>query len=303
MTLLGLAIAPTARSWPDSGRKYSRSRLDGRGRRRAWIPCRSGTRSARATTRRTDRRDAPLDLATIRSEGAAVSDETEPGEGNSPAAWVAVIIMLVAIAGGTLAFWFDVPWLVWSCAGLVVVGALVGGDPASKLGLRRQRAPATRRRCIPRVLSDLVAGAVADASERRAVRRLAQVEADALARPPALDVMAALAPAERVKIIAEVKRASPSRGRLADIADPASLAVSYQTGGASAISVLTEGRRVPRVARRPRGGPRRRRHPGAAQGLHRRPVPGVRGASRGSRPRAADRRGARTAAARRACTR
>ena len=27
MTLLGLAIAPTARSWPDSGRKYSRSRL------------------------------------------------------------------------------------------------------------------------------------------------------------------------------------------------------------------------------------------------------------------------------------
>jgi indole-3-glycerol phosphate synthase len=46
-----------------------------------------------------------------------------------------------------------------------------------------------------------------------------------------------------VKIIAEVKRASPSRGALAEIADPASLAVSYQTGGASAISVLTEGRR------------------------------------------------------------
>lgn len=46
-----------------------------------------------------------------------------------------------------------------------------------------------------------------------------------------------------MKVIAEVKRASPSRGRLAEIADPASLAVSYQTGGASAISVLTEGRR------------------------------------------------------------
>ncbi|CAN5531388.1 indole-3-glycerol phosphate synthase TrpC [soil metagenome] len=55
--------------------------------------------------------------------------------------------------------------------------------------------------------------------------------------------MAALAPNERVKIIAEVKRASPSRGRMADIADPASLAVSFQTGGASAISVLTEQRR------------------------------------------------------------
>ncbi len=93
------------------------------------------------------------------------------------------------------------------------------------------------------MLDELVAGAVADASERRAARSLQQVEADAHARPPALDAVAALAPADRVKIIAEVKRASPSRGALADIVDPAALAVSYQTGGAAAISVLTEGRR------------------------------------------------------------
>ncbi|MFC5501655.1 indole-3-glycerol phosphate synthase TrpC [Lysinimonas soli] len=93
------------------------------------------------------------------------------------------------------------------------------------------------------MLSDLVAGAVADAAERRAVRSLEAVEADARAATPALDVLSALAPGERVKIIAEVKRASPSRGPLAEIADPASLAVSYQTGGASAISVLTEQRR------------------------------------------------------------
>ena len=72
---------------------------------------------------------------------------------------------------------------------------------------------------------------------------LAAVEAAALARPIALDAVSALAPADRVKIIAEVKRASPSRGALAEIADPAALAVSYETGGASAISVLTEGRR------------------------------------------------------------
>jgi indole-3-glycerol phosphate synthase len=93
------------------------------------------------------------------------------------------------------------------------------------------------------VLSDLVAGAVADASDRLAARGFDVVEADALARPAALDVLAALAPADGVKLIAEVKRASPSRGVLADITDPASLAVSYQTGGASAISVLTEQRR------------------------------------------------------------
>lgn len=69
------------------------------------------------------------------------------------------------------------------------------------------------------------------------------MESDALARPPALNAELALAPADRVKIIAEVKRASPSRGPLADIVDPAALAVSYQTGGAAAISVLTESRR------------------------------------------------------------
>ncbi len=88
-----------------------------------------------------------------------------------------------------------------------------------------------------------MAGALADAAERRAARPLAAVEAAAAARPPALDVLKALAPSDRVKIIAEVKRASPSRGPLAEIGDPAALAVSYQTGGASAISVLTEQRR------------------------------------------------------------
>jgi len=93
------------------------------------------------------------------------------------------------------------------------------------------------------VLADLVAGALEDADRRRSERPLAQVEAAALARPEALDALAALAPAERVKIIAEVKRASPSRGSLAAIPDPAALAVSYETGGASAISVLTEERK------------------------------------------------------------
>jgi indole-3-glycerol phosphate synthase len=93
------------------------------------------------------------------------------------------------------------------------------------------------------MLADLTAGAVQDAEARASEQPLAVVEAAALAQPPAIDALAALAPADRVKIIAEVKRASPSRGPLADIVDPAALAVSYQTGGAAAISVLTEGRR------------------------------------------------------------
>ncbi|MBC7590787.1 MAG: hypothetical protein H7226_07045 [Salinibacterium sp.] len=52
--------------------------------------------------------------------------ESEPGHGNSPAAWTAVIIMLVAFGIGTLAFWFSIAWLVFVSAGLLVVGVLTG---------------------------------------------------------------------------------------------------------------------------------------------------------------------------------
>ncbi|GAA5027556.1 indole-3-glycerol phosphate synthase TrpC [Microbacterium fluvii] len=93
------------------------------------------------------------------------------------------------------------------------------------------------------MLADLTAGAVADAEERAHSRSLADVERDALAQAPARDAFLALTPADRVKIIAEVKRASPSRGDLASIPDPALQARLYEQGGASAISVLTEQRK------------------------------------------------------------
>ncbi|HXD61933.1 MAG TPA: DUF6704 family protein [Lacisediminihabitans sp.] len=56
-----------------------------------------------------------------------MSDDTsDPGHGNSPAAWTAVIIMLAAFAAGTVAFFLDLPVLVWACAGLLIVGLIVG---------------------------------------------------------------------------------------------------------------------------------------------------------------------------------
>jgi indole-3-glycerol phosphate synthase len=93
------------------------------------------------------------------------------------------------------------------------------------------------------VLDGLVAGALDDAARRRETRSLAQVESQASNALPALDARAALQRTNTVKVIAEVKRASPSRGILASIPDPALLARQYALGGAAAISVLTEERR------------------------------------------------------------
>ncbi|HLT68326.1 MAG TPA: indole-3-glycerol phosphate synthase TrpC [Microbacterium sp.] len=93
------------------------------------------------------------------------------------------------------------------------------------------------------LLADLTAGAVADAESRRAELSLAEVERRAAAQYPALDAVSFLTRGETIRVIAEVKRASPSRGDLAAIPDPALQAARYEAGGASAISVLTEGRR------------------------------------------------------------
>ena len=46
-----------------------------------------------------------------------------------------------------------------------------------------------------------------------------------------------------MSLIAEVKRSSPSKGDLANISDPISLAKSYEIGGADIVSVLTESRK------------------------------------------------------------
>ena len=92
------------------------------------------------------------------------------------------------------------------------------------------------------VLDEIVAGVREDVAARESALPLAAVKELAATVPPALDALAALR-APGVAVIAEVKRRSPSRGALAAIADPASLAGEYQAGGARMISVLTEQRR------------------------------------------------------------
>ena len=92
------------------------------------------------------------------------------------------------------------------------------------------------------VLDDILEGVRADLSDRQSRTSLDELKALASARPAALDAEAVLR-GDGVKVIAEVKRSSPSKGALAAIADPAALASDYQAGGAHIISVLTEGRR------------------------------------------------------------
>ncbi|GAB3286035.1 indole-3-glycerol phosphate synthase TrpC [Sinomonas notoginsengisoli] len=96
------------------------------------------------------------------------------------------------------------------------------------------------------VLDDIIAGVREDLAERIRLVPASAVKAASAERPAALDAWAALgggAPAGELRIISEVKRKSPSKGDLAEITDPASLAAQYERGGASAISVLTEQRR------------------------------------------------------------
>ena len=68
---------------------------------------------------------------------------------------------------------------------------------------------------------------------------LASVRSRAEAQPTAPSFLDALLQ-PGVAVIAEVKRASPSRGAMAEIPDAAALATQYRAGGAAAISVLTE---------------------------------------------------------------
>jgi indole-3-glycerol phosphate synthase len=93
------------------------------------------------------------------------------------------------------------------------------------------------------VLEDIIAGVREDLAAREAALPLAELRAAASEQAPAKDVVGALRRDDAVTVIAEVKRSSPSKGPLADIADPASLARDYASGGAAMISVLTEQRR------------------------------------------------------------
>ena len=92
------------------------------------------------------------------------------------------------------------------------------------------------------ILSEIVARKAADVETARRRISAAEMRARAEAAPPPRPFIKQFAGADRsaVNIIAEVKRASPSKGPIRPDLDPGLLARAYAAGGAAAISVLTD---------------------------------------------------------------
>ena len=94
------------------------------------------------------------------------------------------------------------------------------------------------------ILARIAADTRAETARRKARRPLAEVEALAAVASPPRGFAAALAAAvakDGLALIAEIKKASPSRGLIRPDFDPETLARGYRAGGASCLSVLTNG--------------------------------------------------------------
>ncbi|MEO8976473.1 MAG: indole-3-glycerol phosphate synthase TrpC [Casimicrobiaceae bacterium] len=95
--------------------------------------------------------------------------------------------------------------------------------------------------------ADILARIVADKADEVIAARIAHplgdVEATARALAPARDFVGAIrsrVTSHRTAVIAEIKKASPSRGVLRDDFEPAAIAASYAHAGAACLSVLTD---------------------------------------------------------------
>jgi indole-3-glycerol phosphate synthase len=91
------------------------------------------------------------------------------------------------------------------------------------------------------ILDDIVAAKREEVEHQKACVRPEALEARIATRPRPLNLSGALL-GDRVRLIAEVKKASPSRGLLCPDFDPVRLARTYVENGAAAVSVLTDPR-------------------------------------------------------------
>lgn len=90
------------------------------------------------------------------------------------------------------------------------------------------------------ILDRILANTYLEVAQRRAITPIAQLREQALAQTPPRDFIGAAKRAGRPALIAECKKASPSKGLLRPAYDPAQLARTYAENGAAALSVLTD---------------------------------------------------------------
>jgi len=95
---------------------------------------------------------------------------------------------------------------------------------------------------LPTILERIANEQRADVAAARATEPDEALFERALATPSPGGRFSAALSIDETAVIAEIKRASPSRGRIAGIPEPLELADAYATGGAAAVSVLTEPR-------------------------------------------------------------
>jgi indole-3-glycerol phosphate synthase len=89
------------------------------------------------------------------------------------------------------------------------------------------------------ILDKIVADVKIDLAAKKKLVSLAEMKKRASAQPPSLDFAAALR-GDKIRLIAEVKKASPSKGIICPDFNPVNIAKTYAANGAAAISVLTE---------------------------------------------------------------
>ncbi len=104
-------------------------------------------------------------------------------------------------------------------------------------------APVRRKRPMVDVLKRILAVKAEELAQAKRARPLAALRSEALALSPPRDFVGAIREkiiAGRPAVIAEIKKASPSRGVLREAFDPAWIAASYERHGATCLSVLTD---------------------------------------------------------------